>query len=540
MAISGSGRGYMIWAETPTIGSENLTLRFRSARNLLTEVGARHNWSSIAPSLLNVNQTFTKGFVVGAPSKNGSLFVLFSNLTGRAAGLENIDIMLWINGTTVALVQSITANWTSMGSCHSFWLRAPCGKMLFSEDDTRHVAWNNGTHLFYKCNSSATVIVDSGAIMADFAMITNSTGGIHIVYSKAVSIADAVSKKIFWTSKQNSGSFSTPVALTSSNFEDTGPDAMFDENDNLHLTWSGFNNGNGSNIYAIYYKIRFANGTLSAEHNISDANSLTLSGSSPANPSAYQSQVFLLNGELHFLYSDTRQFSSGGTNILNGSNMMWQSYPNSTSLGSHSIRILTEAGPFETIFFDAVATKEDDLFCAYLSRDAIDYRVRLVKIDDTVPMPTITHPPALNYPGDYAINKPPTFTVNFTIVESDLNSLTVTWDSTPLSVSLQQRSVSIDADLLGLGRHSFIIYVRDEVGNTVTFTRSITLFGDFDGPLPLGPIILSIGIPTLLVLVWLYKNWPKIQNRRLQLKLKSKKKAGEGAWSENEEPLEDV
>lgn len=87
LEIGANGHGYMIWAEVPTIASQNHTLRFRSTNNLITDLGARHNWSS-APSLPNVNQNYTRGFVVGAPSKNGTLNVFFLELNRTSRGFR--------------------------------------------------------------------------------------------------------------------------------------------------------------------------------------------------------------------------------------------------------------------------------------------------------------------------------------------------------------------------------------------------------------------------------------------------------------------
>src|SRR5271157_53207 len=581
ISIDGNGLGYIAWSDqvskNPSIGAGNYTLNFRASTTDLTGYGSWKNWSA-QHSLKNVSMTtekpyyFSKGFVVGAPSNgNGHYYVLFSNTTSNTSSIDHVKVCLWDGiSSTVTTIYTMDANWSSIFTGGALFVRGASAKILFDASNNMNLAWNSGTALYYTrfaysggtYNLASPTIVTvnqtASGVMGEFAMTLNSTGGISIVFSEGNS-TNQQTKELYWTYRTGAGTFSTPKALLLNAREDTSPDAIFDSNDNLLVTWSQFYSYPPSDIPC--NKIMYTS--------VNSGTSLPLSNSSSAikeiskysdpltvanpsvKPTSVDPSIKLWQGKLDFFYSIRTQFTGIGSQNPATWDFVMQSFADPANLASnHTLTALSTDTIQCTNAYLTTATLDNDIFAAYLAKgnpaNPNDDPIHLVKVNQVGPVVNITNPAGLTTGGlikDNAFSTPLTdqFMISFTVNEPDVKfPAGFKWDTTSQPMSDSQRNANITGGLIGYGDHTFTMTAVDEVGNTYTVTRYITLTG-----IPIITIItivlvVVIAVAAVAILLVFAKYRKTISERQVKLKLggKAKEKGKEG-WGEEESEAEE-
>jgi len=495
LSIDLHNRGFLCWLDAANSSSQNKSLHLITSMGNLTTISGWKEWNSVY-NLSSVNQTRLKGFIVGDANENGEYFVLFSNLTSISTGeLENTEIMLW-NGTNLASIYNMTSNWTESSEENSIWLRAPCGKIRFDGNNGRHLAWNNGTHLFYKYNDSMVQIVDNATTLSEFSMILNSTGQLYFVYSKASSNL-AKDKQLYYCYKNASMQFSSPVELfASNNLEDSRLDATFDTRDNLLVTWTSSRNES----FPETYKIQYLNTTENVVR--------TISGSGIAN----ESKVVYFMGRLNIFYWESQLLNSS-----NHGNIVWRTYTNVTDMNDSVMRILSPPpwNSYLDSFMNVGTDHDDDMYIVstyMLDNVSRERFIQLIKIDYYVPSAAYTNPVALNNEDFYYMEFPGYDNVSFAFVINEEDVRVDAWWNGDSDIILQNISstqwiLSVPRNVLLRygGPCTLCLFISDECGNSLHIFRSVEfynehLYTEFYVFLILGIVGVSILITLIFIL----------------------------------------
>lgn len=559
ISTDGNGVGYMAWLDQVSSAKANYTLKYRTTTNTITASGGWMDWNSYK-SLTNVS-VYTQGFVSGAHSSGDNLYyALFSNKTfnqTKPIPMQTIKVCLWDGtGTKARTIYTMNVSWTGFIANSSYFLEGACGKILFDANNNMHLAWNNGTALFYKYVpfisgsktydfSNPVETVNSTAVMSEFSMISKSAGQVDIVFSAGNSTLYN-DKELYLTSGGGNPSavknFSTPVELTKNNYEDTRPDTTYDTHSDILLTWS---QESSIDTYKIMY-MNVSSGSPGITTEISNKiPPLTVSSTSPS-ANSFDSSIVYLEGRLNFFYSDSRQFIGSGNQNPSTWNFMWQSFADPANLNNNNLTVLSISDTPCMNLFHGVCAIDNDIFASFISLGT--YPIHIVKIDYVVPTIKITDPVLLETTGitqdaAYSINLPTQFNISFSVSEPDITFPSgLKWDQgNPLTIPNNQSiTITIPSGSLTLGPHSFSLTVENEVGNSVTITRYLDFTG-VDMLLVLTIVLIAvIAVAAVAILLLLFKYRKKFSERQVQLKLGGKEKAkGKEGWGEEAEAEEE-
>ncbi|MHA1792803.1 MAG: hypothetical protein ACTSVI_09180, partial [Promethearchaeota archaeon] len=521
LAIDSNDKGIFMWTEQTTANTYNIS--YIKTNGNIYELGGWKSWSS-TPTLVadNVVQELFKGFMSLDIDANGNLFVLFSNSTNLTSNPHSMDVLLWNSSSnSVSTIYSTTENWTmvNFASGTSIYLRPAGGKLLIDSTGVFHMLWNNGTALFYKEGSSAVQVIDSAGIIGYCDMALDSQDDAFIVYSKSDS-SDAANKEIYYTTSADN--FNSKNAIISNTLEDAYPSVAVDssDNDSIHVVWTQ-RQASGDYLYVVKYT-KIGSGVISSiSTDIGEYEGNTVVNVDPI--IAYSPQVKVSSYGMDIFYIDTTNFKENGVPQGEDADLVWQHYADPTDI-TDNVLTLMSAGTQSTMndfFLDFASSKQDDIFISWLAYNASNTsqsRMRLSKIDYNTPALSIINQQlsGLNNGDAVTVAKPLSFDINFSIGESDIKSLSATWDGSVISgVGVGSSSLTInDVASLSLGKHVIVIRVTDEMNNQLEFTGTIKFSGiDLNAVLAI-VISSAIGAGAVIFIFWLYKNRAKFARKK--------------------------
>jgi hypothetical protein len=525
---------YTFWNASRTYLNNRVSINIRKTTATMYNSGAITTWNSTTKTLPGIYQRAFCSFLDAAFDNSGHLIVFFSNNTiinGTSASLNTFSALLWDSTSNITTtVNSSTQNWKHALADYdvsaSFSTRGASGQILYNGAD-RHLLWNNGSRVFYQYNTDPISSLASDTYVGECSMALNPAGTLFVVYSKGGTVA---TKEVYMRSKPAGGAFAAESQKTTSGKECIGASVFIDTVGNPHIVWSSRDNTTDDYWYIIKYS------DLTTTYNVSTHHGgLPFTEPTPTTPIVgWQPKGSFYNGKLNIFYVDNTKYTNVGGGVGSDRiNIAWQYYGGS-SFSDNTLRILSGRDAFNDLILSLTPTSEDDLFVTFFSDSGASRRINFAKIDVLTPQVSITSLTSLNLLETYSLT--------FTVSESDIATMIVQWDGQSITANVTDRSIDIPSSLITYGPHPYSIYIEDEVGNKVLLSGTVDFLGmPFDAVLTI--IIIAVaGAVAIMLGVYYSKNKAKFMKRKLGLKLEGKPAADtwdEGAPVEEEGPSSD-
>nr|MDO8088429.1 hypothetical protein [Candidatus Sigynarchaeum springense] len=545
--VAPNGTGFCVWLETKDIlstdgthvfigsvenATTNMTIKIMQTTAPVYSANGWKSWNLTAIKTLNsVYQLSHRGFLDAAFDKSGKLWVFFSSqVVESGPNFLKMVPKIWDGGSTLSPVTSdlVVLNWTSGlaplssdGMGVSIASRGAAGQILFDKDGGRHLLWNNGRELWYRCNSSGVPQkLATADYMGECSMAINSTKHLIVVYAAGnttVSNKVIYSRTATWANMYTD--FNTPVAISSdAGKECLTPYVFVDSSNTPHYLWSA-----KEDTTTHRYVVKLKRGSNPAVNISTDYGGLV---ASPNKAMAWKPCGAYYRGKLNIFYADNTTFTGIGGGDQFKTNILWQSYSNLGDLSNNKAVVLSNQESYDDLnpsIALPINTDYDDMYVIYGSYGSLQ-RVNIVNIDEVAPSITVTSPLRTEVPLSYTL----TFTASNA---HDLANITVKCGNYELILDPDVRAVDLPASLLVRESYPLLIEAMDDVGNKYQFIGVL----EFTSIPPELIITIAVvaGAAVLVVLVLLYykKNKENLMRRGLGLKMGGKP-AEEKTWGE--------